>query len=574
MGKPVLTLIEHKKSISVANNNHLDFYVPSFYKFMDNKKDHTMPDRNSIIGNRKAKDRVVVLDFGGQYSHLIVRRCRELGVYAELLPYDTPVEGLKNGIAKEKGKIKCIILSGSPFSIHEPGSPKCSSEIIDLDIPILGICYGAQLIAYTKGGVVGEGMKSEFGRAELLFKDSGLFAGLTERGSESGKMNVWMSHGDVIDQFDGADIIGHTMNTPVAAFRSANNYGVQFHPEVHHTDKGDKILWNFLYKICGCERNWAIESFINDKIEDIKRVVGAEGRVICGLSGGIDSSTTAVLINKAIGDRLTCIFVDNGLLREGEKETVINTFKNNFNMKLVFIDAKERFLNGLRGVKDAEAKRMVIGKQFINIFEEEANKLGNVDFLAQGTIYPDRIESAGASSQKSSRIKSHHNVGGLPETLGLKLVEPIADLYKDEVREVAKELGMPLPILDQHPFPGPGLAARVIGEVTEEKLKICREASDIVEAELKNNGWYDKVWQAFAIVGDDVATGVLGDARSLGRIVTIRVVESKEAMTADFVKLPYEVLESISKRITNEVKGVTWVTYAISSKPPATIEPC
>jgi len=541
---------------------------------MDNKKDHTMPDRNSIIGNSKAKDRVVVLDFGGQYSHLIVRRCRELGVYAELVPYDTPVEALKNGIAKEKGKIKGIILSGSPFSIHEPGSPRCSSEINDLEIPILGICYGAQLIAYTKGGVVGKGMKSEFGRAELLFKDYVLFEGLTGRGSKSGKMNVWMSHGDVIEQFDGADIIGHTMNTPVAAFRIANNYGVQFHPEVHHTDKGDKILWNFLYKICGCECNWAIESFITDKIEAIKREVGAEGRVICGLSGGIDSSTTAVLVNKAIGDRLTCIFVDNGLLREGEKEAVISTFENNFNMKLVFVDAEERFLKGLWGVKDAEVKRKVIGELFINIFEEEANKLGNVDFLAQGTIYPDRIESAGAGSRNASRIKSHHNVGGLPEKLELKLVEPIKDLYKDEVREVAKELGMPQQILNQHPFPGPGLAARVIGEVTEEKLRICREASDIVEAELKNSGWYDKVWQAFALVGDDVATGVLGDARSLGRIVTIRVVESKEAMTADFVKLPYDVLESMSKRITNEVKGVTWVTYAISSKPPATIEPC
>ncbi len=538
-----------------------------------------MPDRNSIIEKweaEKEKDKVVVLDFGGQYSHLIVRRCRELGVYTELLPYEIPIEELKRGIEAEEGtgKIKGIILSGSPFSIHEPGSPKCSSEIVDLNIPILGICYGAQLIAYVKGGVVGEGMKSEFGRTELLLKDCALFEGLTERGSENGRINVWMSHGDVIEQFDGADIIGYTMNTPVAAFRISNIYGVQFHPEVHHTDKGEKILWNFLYKICGCERNWTIESFVRDKIEEIKSAVGNDGRVICGLSGGIDSSTTALLVNKAIGDRLTCIFVDNGLLREGEKETVINTFENNFNMKLVFVDAKERFLNGLRDVKDAEAKRMVIGEQFIKVFEEEANKLGNVDFLAQGTIYPDRIESAGASSQKSSRIKSHHNVGGLPEKLELKLVEPIADLYKDEVREVAKELGMPPQIVGQHPFPGPGLAARVIGEVTDDKLRICREASYVVEEELKNNGWYDKVWQAFAIVGDDVATGVLGDARSLGRIVTIRVVESKEAMTADFVKLPYDVLESMSRRITNEVKGVTWVTYAISSKPPATIEPC
>uniref|UniRef100_A0A7G9YUM3 GMP synthase [glutamine-hydrolyzing] n=1 Tax=Candidatus Methanophagaceae archaeon ANME-1 ERB6 TaxID=2759912 RepID=A0A7G9YUM3_9EURY len=513
---------------------------------------------------------------GGQYSHLIVRRCRELGVYTELLPYDIPIEELRRGIEAEEGagKIKGIILSGSPFSVHEPNSPKCSSEIVDLNIPILGICYGAQLIAYVNGGVVGEGRKSEFGRTELLFDDSDLFEGLTENESESGRINVWMSHGDVIERLASADIIGYTMNSPVAAFRISNIYGVQFHPEVHHTEKGEKILWNFLYTICGCERNWTIESFVRDKIKEIKSAVGSDGRVICGLSSGIDSSTTALLINKAIGDRLTCIFVDNGLLREGEKEAVINTFKNNFEMRMVFVDAKERLLERLRGVKDAEAKRMVIGELFINIFEEEARKLGNVDFLAQDTIYPDRIESPGASSRNASRIKSHHNVGALPEKLGLKLIELIKDLYKDEAREVAKELGMPSQIRNQHPFPGPGLAARVIGEVTEDKLRICREASHIVEEELKRSGWYNKVWRAFAVVGDDVATGVLGDARGLARIVTIRVVESREAMTADFVKLPYEVLESMSKRITNEVKGVTWVTYAISSKPPATIEPC
>lgn len=559
-----------------------------------------MPDRNSIIEKREAKDKVVVLDFGGQYSHLIVRRCRELGVYTELLPYNIPIKELKRGIEIEEGtgKIKGIILSGSPFSVHEPNSPKCTPEIVDLNIPILGICYGAQLIAYVKGGVVGEGRKAEFGRTELFFKDSELFEGISESGispyraydkplqgfrgggvephmEQSPTINVWMSHGDVIERLASADIIGYTRNTPVAAFCIKDRiYGVQFHPEVHHTEKGDKILWNFLYKICGCKRNWTIESFVRGKIGEIKREVGSDGRVVCGLSGGIDSSTTALLVNKAIGDRLTCIFVDNGLLRKGEKEEVLNTFENNFKMRMVFVDAKERFLNGLRGIKDAEAKRKVIGELFINIFEEEASKLGNVNFLAQGTTYPDRIESARASSRKTSRIKSHHNVGALPEKMGLKLIEPIKDLYKDEVREVAKELDMPPQILNQHPFPGPGLAARVIGEVTEDKLRICREASRIVEGELKRSGWYDKVWQAFAIVGDDVATGVFGDARSLGRIVTIRVVESKEAMTADFVKLPYEVLESMGKRIINEVKGVTWVTYAISSKPPSTIEPC
>jgi len=317
-----------------------------------------------------------------------------------------------------------------------------------------------------------------------------------------------------------------------------------------------------------------INYFVREKIEEIKREVGSDGCVVCGLSGGIDSSTTALLINKAIADRLTCIFIDTGLLRRGEKETVIKTFKENFKMKLVFVDAKERFLKGLEGVEEAEAKRRVIGKLFIELFEAEAEKLGKVDFLAQGTIYPDRIESTKVGSLKTSVIKSHHNVGALPEELRLALIEPLKDLYKDDVRKVAKDLDMPSEILNRHPFPGPGLAARVIGEVTDDKLRICRDASHIVEEELKRSGWYDKVWQAFAVVGDDVATGILGDARNIGRIVTVRVVESKDAMTAEFVKLPYDVLESISKRITNEVTGVTWVTYTISSKPPSTIEPC
>jgi len=497
-------------------------------------------------------------------------------VYAELLPYDVPIEELKRGIERaeeEGGKVRGIILSGSPFSVHEPDSPHCSAEIVALNVPLLGICYGAQLIVYLMGGVVKKGEKGEFGRTELFFTDSELFKGLGERAN--GSTQVWMSHGDVIEWLDGAEIIAHTGGSPIAAFRIRENiYGVQFHPEVHHTEQGEKILWNFLYAICGCERNWTTESFVREKVEEIRRTVGSTGRVVCGLSGGIDSSTTALLINKAIGDRLTCIFVDNGLLRKGEREEVLNAFEHHFHLNVVCVDAKERFLDGLRGISDAEAKRKVIGELFITIFEEEAKKLGNVEFLAQGTIYPDRIESARASSRKSSRIKSHHNVGALPEKLGLRLIEPIKELYKDEVRAVARELGMPPQILNRHPFPGPGLAARIIGEVTEDKLRICRESSQIVEEELRKNGWYDDVWQAFAMVGDDVATGVQGDARTEGRIVTIRVVESKEAMTADFVKLPYAVLESMSKRITNEVKGVTWVTYAISSKPPSTIEPC
>lgn len=530
-------------------------------------------------GREKDRDKVVVLDFGGQYTHLIVRRCRELGVYAELLPYNVRLEDLKRGVERPAGtgKIRGIILSGSPFSVHEPGSPHCNAEIVALNVPILGICYGAQLLAHLLGGVVKKGEKGEFGRTELYFTDSDLFRGLGANGTNPSRLNVWMSHADVIDHLngEGAEIIAYTANSPIAAFKIRDRiYGVQFHPEVHHTEHGELIFRNFLYTICGCHRNWTPESFVREKIEEIRQAVGPEGRVVCGLSGGIDSSTTALLVHKAIGDRLTCIFVDNGLLRKDERAEVLHTFEGEFHLNMVCVDARDRFLKGLRGVTDAEAKRKVIGELFIEIFEEEAKKLGNVEFLAQGTIYPDRIESARASSRESSRIKSHHNVGALPEKLGLKLLEPIKELYKDEVRAVARELGMPPQILNRHPFPGPGLAARIIGEVTEEKLRICREASQIVEDELKQTGWYDKVWQAFAIVGDDVATGVLGDARTEGRIVTIRVVESKEAMTADFVQLPYAVLERMSKRITNEVKGVAWVTYAISSKPPATIEPC
>jgi GMP synthase (glutamine-hydrolysing) len=519
------------------------------------------------------KDRVAVLDFGGQYSHLIVRRCRELGVYTELLPYDVPIDELKRATARSagEGKLRGLILSGSPYSVHDPEGPRVSAEILELGIPVLGICYGAQLIAAMQGGVVVSGGKGEFGRTEVTLSDSELFAGV----SATDRLNVWMSHGDVIERLDGAEVLGTAANSPVAAFRLRDTiYGVQFHPEVHHTERGEQLLRNFLYTICGCTRNWTIESFVEEQIEAIRAAVGPAGKVICGLSGGIDSATTALLVHEAIGDRLTCVFVDNGLLREGEKESVLKTFGSKLQLKLVSVDARARFLERLHGITDAESKRKVIGELFITLFEEEAEKLGSVEFLAQGTIYPDRIESARAGSRMSSRIKSHHNVGGLPEQLKFKLLEPIKELYKDEVRAVAKELGMPAEILNQHPFPGPGLAARIIGEITVDKLRICRDASRIVEEELQRSGWYARVWQAFAIVGDDLATGVLGDARSLGRIVTIRVVESREAMTADFVQLPYELLERISRRITNEVKGVTWVTYAISSKPPATIEPC
>jgi len=510
---------------------------------------------------KRPEDFVAVLDFGGQYSHLIARRCRELRVYSELLPYDITSTKLK------ELKPRAIILSGGPASVYEKNSPKCDPKVFELGIPILGICYGAQLIAQMQGGDVIKAGLREYGKTELFVDDKAdLFEGVEDQ------TMVWMSHGDKIERLPGFDVIAHTPNSPIAAFRKEKIYGIQFHIEVYHTPKGREILGNFLYNICGCGHSWTPESFVEAAIEEIKQKVG-ERKAICALSGGIDSATTAMLAHKTIGDRLTCIFVDHGFMRKGETEQVLKTFKDNFRMNIIFVDAKKRFLDKFRGIKDSEEKRRIIGEEFIRVFEEEAKKLGEVDFLAQGTIYPDRVESA-ATSSMTSRIKTHHNVAALPEGMVLRLIEPIRDLYKDEVRMVAKKLGLPKEMVFRHPFPGPGLATRIIGEITEEKLRICRDSSAIVEGELQKSEWYDKVWQAFAIVGDDLATGVLGDVRAEGHIVTVRVVESVEAMTADFAKIPYDILENISKRITNEVKGVTWVSYAISSKPPSTIEPC
>ncbi|MCK4810764.1 MAG: glutamine-hydrolyzing GMP synthase [Methanosarcinales archaeon] len=508
------------------------------------------------------KQLVAVMDFGGQYSHLIVRRCRNLEVYAELIPHITTPEAIQDM------NPSAIILSGGPSSVYADNAPVCDPEIFNLGIPMLGICYGAQLIARAMGGEVKHTGMREYGKTELLVDDrSDLFEGTLE------KTTVWMSHGDLIGSLPAdVDIIAHTAGSPVAAFRKERIYGIQFHPEVVHTIDGEKMLKNFLFSICGCDPDWSSESFINSAIDEIREAVGS-GRVILGLSGGIDSATVAVLLHRAIGDELTCIYVDNGLMRKNETEEIVHTFKDNFNINLEVVDAQDRFLERLRGISDPEEKRKVIGGEFIRVFDEAAARIGDVDFLAQGTIYPDRVESA-ATSDLASRIKSHHNVGALPEGMLLRLIEPIRDLYKDEVRAVAKKLELPDDIVKRHPFPGPGLAARIIGEVTPDKLKICRDAGAIVEEELKNSGLYDKTWQAFAMVGDDLATGVLGDERSLGHIVTIRAVESVEAMTADFVRLPYDLLEKISSRITNEISGVTWVSYAISSKPPSTIEPC
>jgi len=481
------------------------------------------------------KQFVAVMDFGGQYSHLIVRRCRNLEVYAEMIPHTTTPEAIRDM------NPSAIILSGGPSSVYADNAPVCDPEIFNLGIPVLGICYGAQLIAHARGGDVKHTEMREYGKTELLVDDrSDLFEGIPE------KTTVWMSHGDLVGSLPADfDIIAHTAGSPVAAFRKERIYGIQFHPEV---------------------------SFINSAIDEIRATVGS-GRLILGLSGGIDSATVAVLLHRAIGDELTCIYVDNGLMRKNETEEIVHTFKDNFEINLEVVDAQDRFLERLRGISDPEEKRKVIGVEFIRVFDEAAARIGDVDFLAQGTIYPDRVESA-ATSDLASRIKSHHNVGALPDEMKLRLIEPIRDLYKDEVRAVAKKLELPDDIVKRHPFPGPGLAARIIGEVTPDKLIICRDAGAIVEEELKNWGLYDKTWQAFAMVGDDLATGVLGDERSLGHIVTIRAVESVEAMTADFARLPYDLLEKISSRITNEISGVTWVAYAISSKPPSTIEPC
>lgn len=506
-------------------------------------------------------DKIVVLDFGSQYAHLICRRIREFKVYAELLPHDISLEELKE-------EVKGIIFSGGPASVYEENAPMCDKRILEGNFPVLGICYGLQTIVHSLGGKVRK-TRREYGSADLMIDDpSDLFNGVNS------VMRCWMSHGDAADKLPaGFKVIAHTNNSFAAAIanKERNLYGIQFHPEVAHTERGVEILKNFVLKICKANQEWDMKNFRDKTVEEIKEKVAKE-TVLCATSGGIDSTVTALIIHKAIGDKLCCVFVNHGLLREGEEEEVVKMFKDNLGIRLIYIDAEERFLQRLKTVTDPERKRLVIGEEFGRIFEEVAKGNGPFQWLAQGTLYPDVIES-GVSKGPASVIKSHHNVAGLPQELSFKVIEPLRNLYKDEVKEVGRLLGMPEHLIKRHPFPGPGLAVRILGEITKEKIAICKRASKIVEEELSEDHVYDKVWQAFAIVGDDKAVGVLGDERAYGNIVTLRIVTSVDAMTADWAKLPYELLERISNRITNEIENVTWVTYAVSSKPPATIEP-
>jgi GMP synthase (glutamine-hydrolysing) len=518
--------------------------------------------KEAIDGGSK-RESIIVIDFGSQYSLLIARRVRECNVYCELVHHDTPWE--KIAPLKPKG----FILSGGPASVYQPGAPLAPAYIYESHLPVLGICYGMQAITHQLGGRVAPGAKQEYGHAVLHVSDpdSPLFTGLSE------SIPVWMSHGDRIEEMPpGFSAIAYTENSPVAVMGNKDGiFGLQFHPEVVHTLQGKEILRNFVYKVCGCQGNWTIGNFINDSIDRIRERVG-KGKVISALSGGVDSAVVATLIHRAIGDQLTCIYVNNGLLRREEVERTFSVFRLNMGMPIVFVDATERFLNRLKGVTDPEVKRKVIGDEFIKVFEEEANKIGKVDFLAQGTLYPDVIESASTGNTASAKIKTHHNVGGLPAKMKLTLIEPLRYLFKDEVRRVGLELGMPEEMVWRQPFPGPGLAIRLIGEVTKEKLEILRSADFIVMNEIKKAKLYRQLWQTFAVLTDVKSVGVMGDYRTYGYLVAIRAVTSEDAMTADWARLPYELLARISSRIVNEVPGVNRVVYDITSKPPSTIE--
>ena len=534
-----------------------DLEVSAYLEIAEGRASESESETQSV------NEGIVVIDFGSQYSHLIARRIRELKVYSEIFTASSTWETVRH--INPKG----VILSGGPASVYDPGAPRIPDWVFERDLPVLGICYGMQALVHQLGGEVVPGQAQEYGSA-VLHQNGGEAPLFTELPPT---FQVWMSHGDRIAALPpGFSSLAYTENSPVAALGDGKSiFGLQFHPEVNHTPLGQSILENFLVQACKCRESWTPGNFVNDSIKRIQEQVG-DGEVICALSGGVDSAVTAMLLHKAIGEQLTCIFVNNGLLRLEEAERVQDTFKRGMGLNLVYADASDRFLGKLAGVIDPEQKRKVIGEEFIRVFEEAASDLGQTDFLAQGTLYPDVIESETPENRASARIKTHHNVGGLPDDMKLKLVEPLRYLFKDEVRKVGLELGLPEEMVYRQPFPGPGLAIRIIGEVTVERCDMLRACDWIVIDEIKAAGLYGQIWQSFAVLTDNRTVGVMGDYRTYGYVCAIRAVSSEDAMTADWVRLPYEVLARMSNRMVNEVPGVTRVVYDITSKPPGTIE--